>query len=48
MLIECFIYCVGFSFVNPIYEAAIALSKVKEIAVLKFNQQEDGDRTISN
>jgi len=26
---------------------AIALSKAKMIAVLKFNQQDDGDRTIS-
>jgi hypothetical protein len=33
------------SLMHPI-ESAIALSKAKAIAILKFNQQDDGDRTI--
>jgi hypothetical protein len=47
---------VGFPFVNPTYKigdrtglaTAIALSKAKEIAVLKFRQQDDGDRTFTS
>ncbi|MFM6349562.1 MAG: hypothetical protein ACKPFK_31150, partial [Dolichospermum sp.] len=33
------------TFINPTYIYLIALLKAKMIAVLKFNQQDDGDRT---
>ena len=33
------------TFKNPTYICLIALSKAKIIAVLKFNQQDDGDPT---
>jgi hypothetical protein len=36
------------TFINPTYIYLIALSKVNVIAVLKFNQQGNGDRINKN
>jgi hypothetical protein len=36
------------SFVTSTYEAVITFSKAKVIEVLKFNQQDDGDRIFKS